>query len=128
MKLCRFSITTTADGQENSFVKDGEMQLSTEEITLVYREENALVRMVLRGETATIQREGDYSLLLNLQRGMKTAGEIGIGGSCGEIEIITHRIQYATMENSLLLSLQYDLIISGEKQKMQLRLLGRYKD
>lgn len=128
MKKCRLTITTIADGQENTITRDGEMDLLSQNIRLFYREENAAVYLQLQGETARVERQGDYSLRLYLVRGEKTKGEIGIGGSSGEIETFAHTVQYSVSETSLLLSLKYDLIISGETQNMQLRLLGRYKD
>ena len=128
MKKCRLTITTIADGQENTITRDGEMDLLSQNIRLFYREANAAVYLQLQGETARVERQGDYSLRLYLVRGEKTKGEIGIGGSSGEIETFAHTVQYSVSETSLLLSLKYDLIISGETQNMQLRLLGRYKD
>ena len=126
MKACRVTITTVADGRENSIVREGEMELSASKAILIYREENAAVRIQLEGETAQVERMGDYTLRLSLVRGKITDGEIGIGGSSGEIQTFSHRIQYSATENSLLVSLRYDLIISGETQKMQLRLTSRY--
>ena len=128
MKKCRLTITTIADGQENTITRDGEMDLLNQKIQLFYREENAAVYLQLQGETAKVERQGDYSLRLHLIRGEKAKGEIGIGGSSGEIETFAHAVQYFVSETSLLLSLKYDLIISGETQSMHLRLLGRYKD
>ena len=126
MKACKVTITTMADGQENTIVRDGEMELSASKITLVYREPSAAVRMQLEGETAIVERMGDYTLRLHLSRGKITEGEIGIGGSSGPIQSFTHRVNYSATENSLLLALRYDLIISGDTQKMQLRLTSRY--
>lgn len=126
MKKCRVNITTVVDGQENSIVREGEMELSTLTTTLIYREENASTRIRLENERAEIERIGDYTMRLNLIRGEMTEGEIGLGGSSGVIQSFTHRIQYSVTEQSLLLSLRYDLIISGEVQKMQIRLTARY--
>lgn len=126
MKKCRLTITTVADGQQSSIVRDGEIDVSVQKVQLFYREENATVHIQLQGETALVQRQGDYSLHLHLVPRQKTLGELGIGGTSGEIEIFTHAVQYSVSENSLLLSLKYDLLISGETQKMQLRLLGKF--
>ena len=127
MKACKLTITTTADGVENSVTREGEMELSLTGVQLRYREENAFVVMILKGESAEIQREGDYSLRLFLKRGEVSQGTIGIGGSNGEIQTFTHRVSYSVSKDSLLLSLYYDLLISGEKQEMKLRLLSRFK-
>lgn len=126
MKKCRVTITTVVDGQENMIVREGEMELSTASATLVYREENAATRIYLEGEKVDIERIGDYTMRLHLIRGQLTDGEIGLGGASGGIQSFTHRIQYSATEQSLLLSLGYDLMISGETQRMQIRLMARY--
>ena len=126
MKKCRVTITTVVDGQENTIVREGEMAISTTSSTLIYREENAVTRIYLEGEMADIERIGDYTMRLHIIREQLTDGEIGLGGVSGSIQSYTHRIQYSTTEQSLLLSLQYDLMISGEKQKMKIRLNARY--
>lgn len=128
MKKCKVTITTVVEGQENSITRDGEMDLSAEKTQLFYREENAAVHISLYGETAEVERQGDYTLRLHLVRGEITQGELGIGGSSGEIQTLTRAVQYSIREKSLLISLKYDLIISGEKQNMQLRILARYND
>ena len=128
MRKCSLTITTIADGTENTIIREGEMDLSLDKVQLFYREENAAVYLQVQGETAKVERQGDYSLRLHLVRGQRTKGELGIGGSSGEIETLARAVQYSVRENSLLISLKYDLIISGERQSMQLRLLGRYKD
>ena len=126
MRKCRVTITTSVDGQENTIVKEGEMELSLASVTLIYREENAVTRIFVEAEKAEIERIGDYTMRLYLIRGELTEGEIGLGGSSGNIQSFTHRIQYSVTEKSLLLSLCYDLMISGEVQKMQIRLNARY--
>jgi uncharacterized beta-barrel protein YwiB (DUF1934 family) len=126
MKKCKLTITTVVDGQQSSIVRDGEVDASVQKVQLLYREENAVVCIQLHGDRAIVQRQGDYSLQLHLVPEQKTVGEIGIGGSAGEIETFTHAVQYSVSEHSLLLSLKYDLLISGETQKMQLRLLGKF--
>lgn len=128
MKKCRLTITTIVDGQENVITREGEMDLSVQTAKVYYREENAEVTLQLEGETATVERRGDYTLRLHLVRGETTQGELGIGGSSGEIQTLTRAIQYSIREKSLLISLKYDLIISGERQNMQLRILGRWID
>ena len=126
MKKCRVTITTSVDGQENTIAKEGEMELSLASATLIYREENGVTRIFVESEKAEIERIGDYTMRLYLIRGELTEGEIGLGGSSGNIQSFTHRIQYSVTEKSLLLSLRYDLMISGEVQKMQIRLNARY--
>ena len=126
MKKCRVTITTVVDGQENTITREGEMDLSLASATLIYREDNAATRIHLKDEKAEVERIGDYTMRLRLIRGELTDGEIGLGGSSGGIQSFTHRVQYSITEQSLLLSLKYDLIISGETQKMQIRLTARY--
>ena len=125
MQACKLTITTTADGVENSITREGEMELSLSKTLLRYCEENAFVVIILEGDTAKIEREGDYSLRLSLKEGETLTGEIGIGGAGGEIQTFAHRVAYSVSKDSLLLSLKYDLLISGEKQEMKLRLLAR---
>ena len=128
MKQCRLTITTTVDGQENVITREGEMELSVNAVKVYYREENATVYLQLQNEIAMVERCGDYSLRLHLIRGETTQGELGIGCVNGEIQTLTRAVQYSIREKSLLVSLKYDLIISGEKQSMQLRILGRLID
>ena len=126
MKKCRVMITTVVDGQEHTITREGEMELSVTAVTLVYREERGSTRIHLEGECADIHRIGDYTMGLHLVCEERTEGEIGLGGSSGKIESFTHRIQYSTTEQSLLLFLHYDLLISGERQEMQIRLMSRF--
>ncbi len=127
VKDCRLTITTTVDGVENSITREGKMEISLSQVLLSYREENAFVRMQLQGDSAKIERQGDYSLRLHLKENEKSVGEIGIGSSCGEIQTFAYKVVYSVSKDSLLLSLRYDLIISGEKQEMKLRLLSRFR-
>ena len=127
MEACRITITTNADGVENQISRDGEMEFSIDGATLRYREENAFIFICLKGENAQIQREGDYSLRLNLKSGETCEGEIGIGGQNGGVETFTRKIKSSISKDTLLLLLDYDLIISGEKQEMKLRLISKFK-
>lgn len=128
MKACMFTVTTIADGQKSSIIREGEMETLADRATLFYSEENAKVQIILTGKNATIERIGDYSLSLRLSCGEFSTGEIGVGGSSGKIETFAHKIKYSYKDGALLLTMQYDLIISGEIQKMNLRLLAKYKD
>lgn len=128
MKACRLTITTMADGVENSIVREGKMRLALSEAELFYREESALVAIKLHDSMAEIVREGDYTLHLSLKEGKQTLGSIGIGGAEGEIQTFARRIAYSVFKDALLLSLHYDLVISGERQEMKLRLLSRFEE
>ena len=125
MEACKLTINTSADGQETEFSCPGEMKLSTFGATLRYRQENALVTLTLDGETALVERVGDYTLKLFLKRGVRTVGSIGIGGNEGEVEVETSRVDYVIRKDSLLAMLHYDLIFGGEAQKMKLRISAR---
>lgn len=104
------------------------MELALSGAELFYREENALVAVKLHDSMAEIIREGDYTLRLFLEEGKQTLGTIGIGGAEGEIQTFARRIAYSVSKDSLLLSLHYDLMISGETQEMKLRLLSRFEE
>ena len=126
MKACKVTITTKTDGQENTIVREGEMEATASCVTIAYKEEDALVSMRLQNETAEIERQGDYSLRLRLERGVLHKGELGLGGSCGEIETFAHAIQYSVTETSVLASLRYDLLFGTEKQEISLRFVSRF--
>ena len=126
MKVCKVTISTKTDGQENTIVRDGEMDLSFSHVSIGYREENAIVSLRLQGENAEIERKGDYALQLILKRGTVQDGKIGLGGSSGEVQTFTHRIQYSVTKNSVLVALRYDLLFGEEKQEMSLRLVSRF--
>ena len=125
MQPCQLTITTIMDGNENSIIRKGTFALSLEKCVVCYREENADVQIVLQGETAFVERRGDYTLRLMLQRGKESVGVIGLGGADGEIVTYAHRVAYSMGKDSLLLSLHYDLLISGETQEMKLRLYAK---
>lgn len=126
MKACKVTIITNTDGQENTVVRDGCMELSLSQVFITYQEENAVVTLRLQGENAEIERKGDYSLHLNLKRGVLQDGQIGLGDSCGGVQTLAHRIQYSVTKNSVLASLRYDLLFGEEKQAMQLRIISRF--
>lgn len=125
MRNCTLNITSTVDGQENVFSAQGKIDLSVESPKICYREENSIVRLVFQGETARIEREGDYSLKIRLERGVMQTGSLGIGGQEGEICAYAHKVSYTISENSLLALLHYDLLIGNEPQQMQLRIVAR---
>ncbi len=126
MRRCKITINTTVDGQETSFSTYGEMSLSIYGVTVRYQQENATITLAFKGGDVTVDRLGDYSLHLDLKEDTLTKGKIGIGGNEGEIEIQTHKVQYLVGKDSLLASLRYDLLMSGDVQRMQLRILARF--
>lgn len=127
MKPCYLTITTTADGVETEISREGEIELSATKTVLVYKEEQAIVRFTLQGESAFVERQGDYSMRLCLERGKRREGALGLGGAEGIIQTYTHRVAYAIGNDSLLASLRYDLLINDEPQQMKIRLLARLK-
>ena len=127
MKPCYVTITTTVDGVKTEVSRTGEIALSVAETVLLYNEEQASVRFTLRGESAVVERQGDYSMRLRLERGKTCIGMLGLGGAEGEIRTFTHGVKYAVTEKSLLASLRYDLLINDEPQEMYVRLLARLK-
>ena len=126
-RVCKISITTTVDGEETQVTREGNLRISFTEIVLQYREENAEVTLNVANDRVEIIRKGDYSMRLPLQRNARTQGEIGVNGAQGSVELDTTRLAYSTTDNSLLLSLHYDLLFGKERQKMQIRLLARMK-
>lgn len=126
MQKCVVNITTTADGAENTIIREGKMSLSESLVKLTYREENALICMELKENTARMERSGDYSLKIFLENGKAGQGEIGINGVSGSIGTFTDRILYSVTEDSLHAVLHYDLLIAGQRQKMRLNLRAKF--
>lgn len=127
MKSCNLTITTSVDGRETDFSCEGELFLSARSATLRYTQANASVSLVLDGQTAKIERVGDYSLRLFLQNGEESVGILALGENDGEMKVFTHRIAYSIGQDSLLASLHYDLLFGEERQEMKLRILARLK-
>ena len=126
MQTCDVTISTKTNGQENKISRHGEMELSLTSAKVSYIEENARVTLALEKGVVTIARDGDYSLFLVLERGKIREGSLGINGSEGSIHTNTYRVAYSLTENSLLLSLHYDLLTGGDPQRMQIRLFSKF--
>lgn len=122
MQNCLVRICTSADGTESNVTRVGELTACGEEVALTYREENAIVRMHWTGEGVRLERDGDYRLRLRLKQGKAEVGEIGIGGATGEIRTFTDKIFYSLADGELRAILHYDLLLSGERQKMRLKI------
>ena len=127
MQACRIIINTTVDGCETQTIREGEMLLTSLSATLVYREENAEVSVVLENGVAKIERLGDYALSLILQGEEITQGLIGLGNSQGEIQTYAYKVAYSIGKDSALAVLHYDLIIGQERQEMKLWLHAKLK-
>ncbi len=126
MKACEVSIITMVDGEKRSFSCKGSMEVSVFGTQIFYSEPNANVQVSLGKETATIVRQGDYTLSLLLKRGEMTVGKLGIGGNEGEIQVYTYKVEYSIRENAVMAILHYDLLMGDGRQQMKLRMVARY--
>lgn len=128
MDSCTLTISTTTDGVENSFRYDAEMDLSPFAALLRYKDGNAVVTLSFSRSSATLKREGDYSLFLSLENGKKTLGSLGLGETEGSLPVKTHSIAFTTTKKSLLASLKYALYFGAETQETSIRLTARAKE
>ena len=126
MQFSQITLTTTADGKENTVTHRGKMSLTDSPIRLTYTEEGASVGMEIDNDCVRLIRKGDYELELRLEKGKKSTGKIGFGGSFGDISTFTHSLALSQKEDAILLTLRYDLLISGEIQQVKLRLYAKY--
>ncbi len=122
MAICKLTVYTRVDGEENKIVRMGKIEEKEGEIVLSYREENAQVRLRILGSRAEIFREGDYSLFLPLVEGQSTEGALGISGSKGGLPITTRRVEYVKNEGERKIFLDYELWFCEGSQKMQLEI------
>ena len=127
MRACNVMLSTKTDGVGNETIRDGEIEIFPRAANLIYRDDNAIVKLSLHGERVEVCREGDYTLSLFLQNGKTTEGEIGIGGNSGKILTKTHAIDYKITEDYVVARLRYDLLIGTERQEMELSLLAKIK-
>jgi uncharacterized beta-barrel protein YwiB (DUF1934 family) len=125
MQKCRFTITTNADGIENSINGNGELKLSVSSAQLHYVEADSQTFVELLNGEGRFSRSGAYSLSLFLKEQQRTKGRIGISETEGDLEIYTHSLQYVIGKDSLLMSAKYDLIFGQEIQKMQIRIYAK---
>ncbi len=124
MAICKLTVSTRVDGEENKIVRMGKIEDSEGEIRISYREENAQVRLRILGRRAEILREGDYSLFLPLMQGESTEGTLGISGSKGGLPITTHRVEHSKKNEQTRISLDYELWFCEGSQKMQLEIIA----
>ncbi len=125
MHACRVKISTTTDNHTTEIVRNGELEITPKRIRLSYTEKNAKVLLALEDGVTTIDRQGDYTMRLRLQKGEYCAGVLGIGGCEGEVYTKTSRIAYTTREEGCTLDLHYDLIVGEETQRMRIRILAK---
>lgn len=123
MQKCRFTIISAVDGEKNTAIKQGSIDIFEGTVILRYEEEAAKVCITLQMGKAHVVRQGDYSLSLPLDQGKKTEGHLGLGAADGKIAIQTHTVKYVKEGIVFKLSLRYDLMFSAEeRQKMQLNI------
>ena len=125
MQKCRFTITTNADGVENSVSGNGELSLSVSAAQLRYKERDTQTFVELLNGEGRLTRSGAYFLSLLLKENQTIKGKIGISATEGDIDVYTHSLQYAVGKDSLLMSAKYDLIFGQEIQKMQIRIYAK---
>ena len=129
MQACKFTINTSVDEVESAVARVGTIQVEDGIFVLCYEEENARVIITLQKGVARIDRDGDYSLQMQLEEGKTTKSLLSIGGTQGGIVTKTHRVKYSQEGKVFKLSLRYDLIFSqDEVQKTKLNLKGQIKD
>ena len=128
MEACFLTITTIADGCEHHSSYEGKFHLFVDGAEMEYRDGQATVCIALHKGTLTVERRGDYTLSLMCENGKLHKGSIGIGGAEGEVFTQTEKLTYSIKEHSLLLLVEYELIVSGEAQKMKLRLHAKRKE
>lgn len=125
MKKCSLTIITCADGQETNFSCEAEMELSPLSASLHYIQDGGDTVISFAERKVTIQRTGDYSILLNLEEGIIREGKLSIGSNDGNFQVISKKVSYAITDKSLLASFHYQLLFEGGTQDMKLRLNAR---
>ena len=125
MQPCRITIATDADGQKTEITREGCCLLLDNGAKLNYAEDGANVALDLENGEVFIQRIGDYTLRLHLKKDEITSSVLGIFGAEGAVQVKTENIAYSIRKSSLLLSLQYALLIGAETQKMKLRIFAK---
>ncbi len=126
MQNCQLKITTTVDGQSNTILRAGQMELS-KTATLSYEEEGARVQIVLFEKGALLERFGEYALRLPLRVGETCAGTLSFGDSAGEILVKTLEIERIFGDADLEIRLHYELLFGEETQDMCLRIRAKEK-
>ena len=116
-------IVTAVDGQETQKTWDAICDFGTTSVAIEYRDEQSLVKMLIKDGRAEIERKGDYGLTMSFEEGKATKVILEIAGNVGEISAETYRLGYLLSEKSCMVHLHYALIFSEtEKQEINLRL------
>lgn len=127
MKACQLTITTVTDGKETHFTTAAQAEITAINAKIEYMENDTQVLIEVEENTVKIFREGDYTLHLTVQEGVLTQGTLGIGGSNGALSVLGKKVNYSLQKDSLLLSMQYDLLFGDERQEMKIRLFAKEK-
>jgi len=122
---CQVSIITTVNGQEGEVKRAGNMVLAPLFATVVYEDNGANVTVKLEDGKLSIDRRGDYDLLLNFQLGQTCECTLGIEGSVGVLHTKTDKLMYTVSDDSFLLVLHYTLLTGGDPQEMRVRMTAR---
>ena len=109
------------DGKKTRVIRNGNLHITDTQSSVSYNEENAMVSVTVQDKQVTLERKGDYSLFLPLQKGKTLDGTLGLGDNAGAIQVHTQRIGYSILDKKLMLNLKYTLII-GEPQEMQVKI------
>lgn len=118
--------TQVDDEKEQSVSYDADLELNGTSATARYFDGESLSCIKVGKDEVCIERTGDYLFRLRLKEKERVPATLGVGGNVGEIFTYTDFIKYSITKNSLLLSMQYVLLFSGdEKQRMKIRLHAR---
>ncbi len=121
-------IVTTIDGRANKRTWDANYEFSVNDARIVYRDEEALVEIIVGDGRAQIVRRGDYGLSMTLEEGKETPVRLEIGGNVGEITAKTKRLGYSTTDTSCMIQIRYTLVFSEQEgQEISLRLHAKRK-
>ena len=125
MKACQVNILTTVNGTTGEVRRKGSMELAETAAEIVYQDEGAEVVVKLQDGTLSIDRRGDYDLLLNFKQGEKCECSLGIDGSQGILHTKTEKLMYTISGDRFLLVLHYTLYTGGDPQAMQIRMTAK---
>ena len=119
---CILTLTTSVDGNKSKATRSAELNSSSTNAELRYSEGTGVSVLRFFEDCVEILRDGDYGLRLCLRENETTKGALLLGGASGDIETYTHKIRVQKGNENFFALLEYDLIISGERQQMRVLL------
>ncbi len=125
MRICKLTIVSSADEQTSKTVRMGKWENADEGVRLFYREASAQVELVISGDRATVNRQGDYSLRLPLIVGAQTQGMLCVSGSEGALPVYTRSVTCVNRRDGFELLLEYELLFGEERQRMILKITAQ---